>query len=196
GLGGGDARRAIVARESLVVRVDQVVTFSPRNRGDVVFPAIGEQGAGAFLVEPIDLPLAEQEDAAKYQLAHALRMSFRVREGERRAPRAAEDEPALDVEELAQPLHVLDEVPRRVVDERCMRAAPPAATLIEKHYTIAFRIEEASRARIAAGSGSAVHEDRGLAFRVAVFFVVDLVLGRHPKHPARVRLADRIERSG
>ena len=102
-------------------------------------------------------------------------MRLRVGEAERRAPRAAEHQPALDAEVLAQLLHVRDQMPGRVVDQTGVRPAAPAAALIEQHDAIGVGIEEAAGAIVAAGAGAAVHEHRGLARRVAAFLVVDLV---------------------
>ena len=48
---------------------------------------------------------------------HALGMRLGVSERERRAPGAAEHLPALDAEMLAQPLHVVDEMPGGVLLE-------------------------------------------------------------------------------
>ena len=102
-------------------------------------------------------------------------MRLRVRERERAAPRPAEDEPAIDLEMAAQALHVGDEMPGRVGFERGMRAAAPRAALIEHDDAVAGGIEEPPRIDVAAAAGTAVHEHRGLAARVARLLVVHLV---------------------
>ena len=122
-------------------------------------------------------------------------MRLRVGEPERRAPRAAEHQPALDAEVLAQLLHVRDQVPGGVVDQTGVRPAASAAALIEQHDAIRVRIEKAPGAIVAAGAGAAVHEDRRLALGVAAFLVVDLVHRRHAQHAALVRLDRWIQRA-
>src|SRR5262245_37148879 len=121
-------------------------------------------------------------------------MRLRVRECERRAPRAAEDEPALDAEMLAQPLHVGDQVPGRVVDEARVRATATAPALIEQHDAVGGRIEEAARPVVAAGARPAMHEHCGLAARVAAFLVVNLVHIGYAQITGRVRLDGRVQR--
>ena len=74
------------------------------------------------LVEPVDLLLAQEEDAAQHQLGDALGVRLRVGERERAAPRAAEDLPALDAEVRAERLDVGDQMPGGVVDEATRRA--------------------------------------------------------------------------
>src|SRR5262245_18871579 len=75
----------------------------------------------------------------------------------------------------AQPLHVGNEVPRRVGRQRSMRSAAARAALIEDDDAIACGIEEAARVDVAAAAGPAVHEQRRLALRVAGLLVIDLV---------------------
>ena len=147
--------------------VERAARRSPRSscgdRLDVLLPGVREEGARAPLVEPVDLPLADEEDPAQHQLGHALRVRLGVGERQRAAPRAAEDLPPLDAEVLAQRLDVGDQVPRRVVDERRVRRALAAAALVEEHDAVRRGIEEAPVARLGAEAGAAVQEDDGLA---------------------------------
>ena len=112
----------VVAGQAPVVGVQQIAALGLGDRREVVLPRVGEEAARAVLVEPVDLALAQQEDAAQHQLGHALGVRLRVGERERAAPRAAEHLPALDAEVLAQPLDVGDEVPGGVVLERTRAA--------------------------------------------------------------------------
>jgi hypothetical protein len=73
-----------------------------------------------------------------------------------------------------------------------VRAAAPRAALIEDHYPIAVGIEEAPRVHVAAAAGPSVHEQRGLAARIAGLLVVDLVPGADLEKP-RVERFDRVE---
>jgi hypothetical protein len=189
---GGRALVGVAAGQAPVVRAHQVVAFLLRDRLDVLLPQVRVDRAGALrvLVEPVELRLAQQEDPAQHQLGHARREHLRVRERERGAPAAAEHLPFLDAEVLAQLLKVVDEVPRRVVDEARMRRALAAAALVEQHDAVRGGVEEAPHPRIRAATGPAVQEHDRLAARVAALFVVQLVHFRDAE-PAGVVRADR-----
>ena len=125
----------------------------------------------------------------------ALGCVSRIRERERAAPRAAEHEPAIDAETAAQPLHVRDEMPGGVGLERGMRAAASRAALIEHDDAVALRIEEAPRVDVAAGAGTAVHEQRGLPRGIARLLVVDVVAVAHGEIAGIERLDRRVLRA-
>src|SRR4051794_4642101 len=76
---------------------------------------------------------------------------------------------------LAQPFHVRDQVPGRVVIEAGVRRALAAAALIEQYDAVLARIPEAALDATTAAAWSAVYEQRRLAVGVAVLLVVDLV---------------------
>src|SRR4029079_15015132 len=107
---------------------------------------VGKDRAGASLIEPLQLELRQHEDAAQDQLADLLRMLLRVRERERRAPRAAEPQPALDAEMRPQLLDVRHQVPSGVVDQAGVRPAAPTAAVIAQHDAIRIAIEETAGA--------------------------------------------------
>ena len=125
---------------------------------------------------PVDLALPRQEDPSEDQSLDALRVRLGVREGERGAPGAAEDEPPVDPEVLADLLGVLDEVPggvlaqlaerRRLAASRAGRTGSPARTAGSKN-----------RRWIGGdpGSGTAVEEDDRPAGRVARLLHVEVV---------------------
>ena len=60
--------------------------------------------------EPVHLARAAQKDAAQHAAGHALGMRLRVGQRERRAPGAAEQQPAVDAQMAAQPLDILDQI--------------------------------------------------------------------------------------
>jgi len=84
--------------------------------------------------------------ALAYAQKHPARVSELVLrgigEGERRAPRAAEDLPLVDAEFFADRLDVGDQVPGGVVLEACGRLALAAPALVEQHDAIFLRVEE------------------------------------------------------
>ena len=83
-----------------------------------------------------------------------------VGQRQRRAPRAAEQLPALDPQVRAQPLHVGDQVPGGVVLEAGVRQRAAAAALVEQDDAIARRIVIAAHGGVAAAARSAVHDER------------------------------------
>ena len=87
-------------------------------------------------------------------------MRLGVREGEGRAPRAADHQPALDAEVLADRLDVGDEVLRRVGGERQIRMAAPGAALVEQEGVEARRIEQPPVQVLRSAARSAVQEHR------------------------------------
>src|ERR1700716_3824708 len=115
-------------------------------------------------------------------------MGLPIGKGERRTPRAAEHEPALDSEMFAQPFDVFHEMPRRIVDETRVRTALAAAPLVEKHDPIALRIEEASHFRVRAAARAAVQKHRWLAARIAAFLEIDFMDVRDAQEPCAIRL--------
>ena len=145
----------------------------PGQRGEELRPAVRKDRLRAAAVVPVQLPFAQREDAAQHQLGHPLRMLLRVRQRQRAAPAPAEHQPALDVQVLAQLLHVGDEVPRRVGLERRVRAAAARAALIEHDDAIAGGVEEAAVIARAAAAGAAVQEHGRLAARVAAQLPID-----------------------
>src|SRR5690606_13999853 len=154
---------------------------------------VREDQARAALVEPLELPAPEQEDAAQHELAHAPGVLLGVGERERATPRAAEHLPALDPELLPERLDVRDEVPGRVVDERGVGTALAAAALVEQNDAVARGVEEAALPRARAAARSTVEEHDGLSIRVPGLFEIDRVLGRDVEVPRPVRLDLRIE---
>ena len=138
--------------------------------------ASGKDERRAVLVEPVHFALRAREDAAQDQCAHALGMCLRIGERQRRAPRAAEHEPVLDAEALAQRLDVGDKVLRRVGLQFGVRARAAAAALVEQDDHVMVGIEQAAVIGMAAAARPAVQEQRGLALRVARRFPADAVI--------------------
>ena len=78
----------IFAGEPFVVCLDHLRTFGFRDGGNVLLPQIRKECAGAagVLIEPVDLPLAQEEDAPQDQLGNAIRVCLRLGQRERGAP--------------------------------------------------------------------------------------------------------------
>ena len=192
---GGAAHGGVFARQPAVVGAHHIAAFGGRDRRDEAFVEVGVERAGAVgrAVEPGELPGAHQKYPAQHELGDARRMRLRIGERERRAPGAAEQLPALDAEVLAQPLHVLDQMPGGVVDQAGVRTALAAAALVEEHDAVARRVEETPHPRVGAAARAAVQEHHRFAARVAAFLPVDLVQRRDAQHAAAVRVDRGVE---
>jgi hypothetical protein len=123
-----------------------------------------------------------------------------VGEDERRAPRAALQQPPLDSEVLAQELHVPEQVLGRVhahVGGRIARVgrAPSAAALVEDDDAVAVGVEPTAVAPHQPRPRPAVHDRGRLPVGVATGLPVDVVPVADVQQPLPVRLADR-ERPG
>ncbi len=99
-------------------------------------------------------------------------MAFGVGQPEHRSPRQPEDDPALDVEVLAQPLDVGDVVVH--VDARPVhvllagvRCAAPGRPLVEQHGVMPLCVEVAASPGSATTARAAVQVDDRGALRVA-----------------------------
>ena len=104
---------------------------------------------------------------------HALRVRLGVGEGEGAAPAAAEDEPLVDAEVLADPLGVGHEVPGGVLAQLGVGRALAAAALVEEGEVPLRGVEVAAVVGVEAAAGAAVEEERLLPLRVADLLVVD-----------------------
>jgi hypothetical protein len=175
--GGAPLLFAVGMGEARAIRGDQVVTLGLRNRREEALPRA-----------------PEREDPAHDERAHAVRMRLRVREGQRASPRAAEHEPALDAEALAQPLGIGDEMPRRVGLERGVRRAAAASALIEQHDAIARGVEESPVVGGTTAAGPAVKKERGVPLGIAAHFPVHVVAIADGQPAVFVRLDRRVQR--
>lgn len=92
--------------QQLVVAGDHIGIW--RQRRAQFVPRFGEQPSRAIAVEPVELALLAEEHPAQHQSGHPLRMGLRERQ--RGALRAAEKQPSVDAQVLADPLDVRDEM--------------------------------------------------------------------------------------
>ena len=165
--------------QTSMVGTHQIAAFDLGNGCEIVIPRVGEQGVGALLVKPLQLPAAQHEDATQYQFGHAIRMALGIGQGQRGAPGAPEDLPALDAQMFAQALDIGDQMPGGVGDQAGVRRGTTTTALVEEHDAVLGRVEEAPRLGIAAGTGTAVQENHWFAFGVAALLEVELVTVTH-----------------
>jgi hypothetical protein len=72
----GEPHGRIVAGEAAIVGGEQIAALGLGDVGEIRLPGIGIKDRRAALVEPIDLLLAEQEDAAEDEFGDAIGMSL------------------------------------------------------------------------------------------------------------------------
>ena len=118
-----------------------------------------------------------EENAAQHEPQHAFGMRFGVSQRERRTPRAAEQQPALDAQVCAQPLDVGDELGRRVIAQFPQRRRLAGTALVVDDDPVVRRIVEAPVVGRAAAAGTSVQEDDGHAARIARLLPVHRVQG-------------------
>ena len=178
--------------QAAVIGRHQVAALVLRDRGQEPLPGVGKQHRGAVLVEPAQLALGQQEDAAQDQAVDAVGMGDGVGQGQGRAPRSAEHRPFLDAQMNAQALDVLDQAPGGVVVQAGVRARAAAAALVEQGHAPLGRVEEPPHGRVDRAARAAVQDHTGFAARVAAFLVIDLVraAGGHPAEREGLDLAE------
>ncbi|KAG1255466.1 hypothetical protein G6F68_010356 [Rhizopus microsporus] len=144
-----DAGGFIGAVQARPVGGDHVGALAFWNIGLVAVPAFGEDPArtAAGLCEPAVLDLAAEEHAAHDQAGRTRGMGLRIGQRQRRAPRAAVDQPAFDAQMLTHLLDVGHQRLRGVVAQLAERRGAPAAALVDQHDAVARRVEEAAMGR-------------------------------------------------
>jgi hypothetical protein len=108
--------------------------------GKVRLPGIRKENGSTALIEPVDLLLAEEEDAAYNEFGNPLGVRLGIGQSKRRTPGSSEYLPSLNAQMLADLLDIADQIPGRVRFKRCVRGALTAATLIEVDDAVFFRV--------------------------------------------------------
>ena len=168
-LGGVHLGDLVVTGQALVEGLDQIAAFLRWYRCDVVLPVVGEQAAGAFLVEPLDFLRPAQEDAAQDQAVHAFWVSLSVGQGQGRAPRATKQHPLVYAKVFANALQVFDQVPGGVVLQARMGRGAATAALVEGDDAVQVGVKVAAALGVAASARASVDKHHGQTFRRAAF---------------------------
>ena len=159
------------------VAAQQVAALGLRQEAGELRMRVGEHRAQP-VEEPVDLAGPAEEHAAQHAAGHPVRIGLGVGQRQRRAPGAAEQQPAVDAEMPAQPLDVLDQVVGGVVGQAAERARPPGAALVEDHHAPEVGVEEAPVHRARAGARAAMQEQHRPAARIADLLPVHDMAGR------------------
>ena len=175
GLGGGHADDFVVAGEAAVIGAEQITALLGRDLAEEILPVVRENAARALAIEPVDIGLAAQEDAAQHQSEHPFGEGFGVQQGQGGAPGAAEQQPALHLQMLAHPFQVGEQVLGGVGAEFGMGAGAAGAALVDQDDAIFLGVEEAAVLFAAPGARPAVHEQDGHALVDATFLDVERV---------------------
>src|SRR6185369_3495726 len=155
-------------------------------------PCLGEDLLQA-VEEPVDFALAAQEDAAKDERQAAIRMMLAVCDGERRSPGAAEHDPFVDAQVLAQPLQVVDELGRRVVLDATQRLRAAGAALVVDDDAVRVRIEKLAMHGAGPRARTAVKEHDRDSLRISRLLVVHAMRALEVEMSAREWLDGREE---
>ncbi|MPL60841.1 hypothetical protein SDC9_06403 [bioreactor metagenome] len=185
----------VIAREQpLVIGRDQVAAFVFRDRPGEALPQIGEELPRAAAIEPVELAAHGKEDPAQHQRIDPLGVGFGVKQRQRRAPAAAEDDPAAQPEREADLLHVGDQIPAGVPCHRGMRARQTAAALVEKNHPIMRRIKEPPHRRAASAPRPAMAHHHRAPLRMARLLDIDPMAIAHVEHALVEGLDRRVEK--
>ncbi len=96
-----------------------------------------------------------------------MRIRLAIGEPQRAAPRAAENQPAVNLKVLAQLLDVGNQLDRVVAERLADRCRSACAALIEQHDAKKFRIEKTPVLRRTPAAWPAVHEKHRRTRRIA-----------------------------
>ena len=168
-------RGFVVGGQPAVVGAHQVVALDHRDRLEVTLPGLRVQARRALLVEPLQLPAPQHEDAAQNQLADLARVGLGIGQRQGRTPAAAENLPALHAQVPAQLFDVGHQVPGGVVHQVGVRGRPAGAALVEQDDPVGLGIVETPHLGPAARARPAVQQHHRLALGVAALFVIQPV---------------------
>ncbi len=191
--GGGHVHLRVRVDQPPVISRQQIVALVLGQKLGKAAPGLGKH-RGDTIEKPVDLLLPAQKDAAQHQPETALGVAFGIGQRQGAAPRAAEQQPALDPQPLAQRLHVADEVVRGVVGQLSQGFRAAGAALVEDDDAIVIRVEEPAVDRRRAGAGSAMQEHRRRPIGIAALLPIHLVRPAQLERAGLIRL-DRIEES-
>jgi hypothetical protein len=123
-------------------------------------------------------------------------MGLGIGERQGRPPRAAENEPIVDPEEIPQSFYIGDEIEGRVGLEIPSRLRTAAAALVEEDDAVAIGIEQPAMVGLAATARTAVEKQYRLALGVAAGFPIEAMSIPDVEVTAIIGLDRWIERDG
>ncbi|KAF1071166.1 MAG: hypothetical protein GAK39_01442 [Variovorax sp.] len=150
----------VVVREHAAQRGQQRRALGQRDRVGQPRPCFGIARARP-LEAPMQLRGIRHEQPAQQQPVDGLRMAHRIGQRQRRAPRTADHQPALDAQVPPQRLDVGDQQLGAVVARFAARRAASRAALVEGNHAIARRIEAARERGRTARARPAMQHERG-----------------------------------
>ena len=118
----GQPRQICAQRLGTLVCIQEICKVAIKLRPELFWP--GVKG-------PSDLGPRAEKNRAQHHSRDALGKLFRIGQSQRRSPRAANDQPALDAKMLADALDIGDEVRGRVGLQRQIRMTAARTPLIE-----------------------------------------------------------------
>jgi len=114
----------------------------PRGQeADEIVKQIGVEAPQRVEERDLDFAARTEKGRAQHDARDPVRMRLRISERQRRAPGAADHDPARDAQTLADHLHIRDQMRQRVVAARALWPASSGAALIEQHGMKTLGIE-------------------------------------------------------
>ena len=168
-----------VHKETMVGFDEAAVSLCFRNPVAKTGPLFGEESPDTARY-PVDLLRRGGADAEKHHFGHVSRMLFGISERQGRSPGPSKHQPPLNTEIPSQQLDICKQMGRRVGGEvnawvARVRRTSSASALIELHDPIDVGVKVPPPACRAAGTRSAMEDERGLASGIAARLPIDLV---------------------
>lgn len=176
GLRGTGGRARIGAGERGAQRGERPALGRFRYRSAQRGPGLGADRARALgAEEPVEVGLPGEEAAAQDCAQAAVGVGAAPGHRERRPPRTAEHQPALDPKVQAQALDVLDQLAGGVGVAAATWRAASAAALVEEDDVKAGGVEELAMARAAAAARPTMKKQHGQTVGIAAALEVEAV---------------------
>ena len=185
---GGNMNGGVAALQPPPPRRDGVGALRFGQQFDEPPPQLRAEGLRGAAKRPVHLFRRAEEHGAQHKAQRAPGVALRVGDREGRAPRAADNKPALDAERLANALDVRHQARRVVIDEAQPGLAQPRAALIEQNGAKDSGVERPRMGALAAAARPAVEKDRRNAAAPPELFEIDRVARVHAQAPPVERL--------
>ncbi len=174
-VGGRTVHRRIGIENAAPVGIERLRAFLRRQQFEKIIAEIGIEARQRVEKCTLQLSAGAEEGRAQDDAGDPVGVGLRIGQSQRRAPGAADDDPALKTRFLADDLHVRDQMRQRIVLAAAFWAATTGAALIEQDGVETLGIEQPPVIGLAAAAGPAVQINRGDAVGPADGFDVDLV---------------------
>ena len=183
----------IAGKEPPVIGRDHVAAFRLGHQRGKPRPLVRPELSRPAAIEPVQLALSRQEDAAQRQEGRRLGMCFGIGKRQGRAPASPENGPSVDAKCRSDQFDIADEMPGGIRRRRGVGPRPATTALIEEDHPKRFGVEIAPHRRAASTAGAAMQDDNRRALGIAALFDIDLMAIAHIQHPLIEGINRRVE---